>query len=63
MGHMPYEEVRRQMKKEARNDGPYTVNRLSSFMKQVTQSEGKKAANELMKETLSVRKRKYGRSV
>ena len=57
---MDYEQARKIALREATHDSKYTVNRLSHMKRQVESKYGNKAAKELMRETLSVRKRKYG---
>lgn len=55
-----YERARKIMMKEAKDHSRYSVNRMAQQVRDVEKSYGKKAAKELMKETMSVRKAKYG---
>ena len=57
---MDYEEARRRMQKEAKNHNPYTAERMKHYTKIVEKKHGAKTANELIKETMSVRKKHYG---
>lgn len=57
---MSYEEARKIALREAKNQNKYTVNRIDHVTRQVEARYGKKAKEELLKETLSASKRKYG---